>query len=718
MEHKLPLNAASSDLYFTSAMTHNGNLRPFPSGKSPVHCHHPQKSSMNQSPEKIFFAGAEKIDWALNEDLRLLQATLGPAGKAESLSDATVVHSVWWGGLLEIPRDRLAGKKIVCQFDNPPYHWVKQASFRDARQMVGLWVTQSRQATAQARTLGLPHAFVPYKLNTETFRRRTDDERRAVRASLGIPTDAYVIGNFHRDTEGGDLARPKSQKNPQLLLEIAVALRNRGVPAHVLLAGPRRHWLREALARANVPFTFAGERVNGDDIKTNILPRPRVAELYGALDLCLVTSLWEGGPYSILEAAATGTPVLSTRVGLAEDLLEPASLFSNLSEAVAKLADDEGRAKLASLRDPYANRVAQRHTVEAVAPQVTEMAQRLKEIAPYAPAVADTATPARPPSLSLWDKGRKALGLPPRHSGLTVSFFREFVKPPYGGGNQFMLALKTGFEELGVRVLVNEVAEHIDGYFFDSLWFDEKLLAKLERIANPVVVHRIDGPIHLYRGKDKEIDDQIFAVNTRLATSTVIQSDFTLEKVFQTGYRPVRPVVIRNAANPAIFRAPANKPAPDGRKIRIVATSWSDNPNKGGPVYKWLEENLDWNRYEFTFVGRCSETLNKARVVAPVASEKLAALLQEQDIYLTASQNDPCSNALIEAMSCGLPAIALRSGGHPELVGAGGLCFDRAEEIPACLDAIGADYDAYRRLLTPPSLREVAERYLALVKEP
>ncbi|MGZ3655140.1 MAG: glycosyltransferase [Bdellovibrionota bacterium] len=316
-------------------------------------------------------------------------------------------------------------------------------------------------------------------------------------------------------------------------------------------------------------------------------------------------------------------------------------------------------------------------------------------------------------------KGLQALGLSrPRHEGLTVSIFREFVKPPYGGANQFMLALKAAMESRGVRVLVNEVSPDIQGYYFDSLWFDEKLLRKLEKIENPVVIHRIDGPIHLYRGKDKEIDDQIFAVNSHLATSSVIQSDFTLEKVFETGYRPVRPVVVRNACDPAIFHPPAIPPKPLGRNLRIIATSWSDNPNKGGPVYKWLEDHLDYGRYEFTFVGRCSENLTKARVIAPVTSEKLADLLHEHDVYLTASQNDPCSNALIEALSSGLPAIALRSGGHPELVGAGGLCFQSAEEIPSLLDQLARDYEAIRARVNPPRMADVVERYLDLVRMP
>jgi glycosyltransferase involved in cell wall biosynthesis len=344
---------------------------------------------------------------------------------------------------------------------------------------------------------------------------------------------------------------------------------------------------------------------------------------------------------------------------------------------------------------------------------------KLLACSPFQPLAREEAHPRKRNPESALSRGLRRIGLVSAPwPELTVCIFREFVKPPYGGANQFMLALKDAFERRGVRVLVNEVSDYIDGYYFDSLWFDEKLLAKLERVHRPTVVHRIDGPIHLYRGKDKEIDDKIFATNKRLATSTVIQSDFTLEKVFETGYRPVRPTVIRNAVNPAIFFPQAKKTPLKGRKARIIASSWSDNPNKGGPVYKWLEENLDWSRYEFTFVGRCSEELRKAKVIAPVSSEKLAELLNEHDIYITASQNDPCSNALIEALSCGLPAIALKSGGHPELVAEGGLCFSQKEEIPALLDQISERYDWFGKMVHPPQMEDVAERYLRLVKEP
>jgi glycosyltransferase involved in cell wall biosynthesis len=46
-----------------------------------------------------------------------------------------------------------------------------------------------------------------------------------------------------------------------------------------------------------------------------------VAPLYHALDLYLIASRQEGGPKALLEAMASGVPVVTTRVGQAMDLV-------------------------------------------------------------------------------------------------------------------------------------------------------------------------------------------------------------------------------------------------------------------------------------------------------------------------------------------------------------------------------------------------------------
>jgi glycosyltransferase involved in cell wall biosynthesis len=85
-------------------------------------------------------------------------------------------------------------------------------------------------------------------------------------------------------------------------------------------------------------------------------------------------------------------------------------------------------------------------------------------------------------------------------------------------------------------------------------------------------------------------------------------------------------------------------------------------------------------------------------------------------VFLAASINDPSSNALLEALACGLPAVYRRSGGHPELVGDGGLPFETPEEVSGILDALVSQLDARRAAIRIPSLAEVADRYLEVLR--
>src|SRR5207249_7658350 len=133
------------------------------------------------------------------------------------------------------------------------------------------------------------------------------------------------------------------------------------------------------------------------------------------------------------------------------------------------------------------------------------------------------------------------------------------------------------------------------------------------------------------------------------------------ERQRSLGFDFKAPRVIHNAADPAIFHATGRAPFSVRRKVRLISTSWSDNVNKGAAVYKQLEKQLDWDRYEFTFVGRSRIPFDKIRVIPPQPSRELADLLRGHDVFITASLHESCSNALIEALSCGLPAVYVES---------------------------------------------------------
>jgi glycosyltransferase involved in cell wall biosynthesis len=291
----------------------------------------------------VHFAGDQQIKWALDEDLRWARQALDGELQEASPWRSRIIHAAWWPSALRLGSDALRGRRVLCFVDNAPSFYARQPEFHAVRPKVDKWIVRSRQAAAQFATLGMETEWAPYCVDPKTFfpLPPNDADLLALRRQLGLPEDAYVIGNFHLDTAftiGPD--RPKWQKGPDIFAEIVRRVREVEPRACVLLAGPRRHWLRQRLKSLNVPVFFAGREVAGDDFASNILDRATLNRLYNLLDLYVICSRWEGGPHSLLEACFSKTKVLSTRVGIAEDVLDARSLFDTIPEAVARILKD------------------------------------------------------------------------------------------------------------------------------------------------------------------------------------------------------------------------------------------------------------------------------------------------------------------------------------------------------------------------------------------
>ncbi len=278
-----------------------------------------------------------------------------------------------------------------------------------------------------------------------------------------------------------------------------------------------------------------------------------------------------------------------------------------------------------------------------------------------------------------------------------------------------------------MRALVRELADHglaveqqrisagTPACLFNSFNFD---FGRLRRFSarGARLVHRVDGPIGVYRGFDDGTDDRIARINAELASATILQSRFSLDKHRELGLELREPVVVPNAVDPAIFHPPPSREPLEGRRVRVVATSWSDNPRKGGDALAWLDRNVDPARFELTFAGRRPALdFQHVKVVGPLDSQALAGLLRTQDVYLAPSRDDPCSNALLEALACGLPAAYRDSGGHPELVGEGGLPFRGDEELGDVLERLVSELDERRGAISVRPIASVADRYLEIL---
>lgn len=154
-------------------------------------------------------------------------------------------------------------------------------------------------------------ALVPIGVDLNLFKRVAPIEKTRLRKKWSVPAGAICIGSFQKDGSGwGEGMQPKWIKGPDVFIEVCRQLAA-SYPLFCLLSGPSRGYVKTGLSNAGIPF----KHVYLDEYA-------EVAELYQSLDLCIVTSREEGGPKSIMESMGTGVPVVTTRVGMAVDLVQ------------------------------------------------------------------------------------------------------------------------------------------------------------------------------------------------------------------------------------------------------------------------------------------------------------------------------------------------------------------------------------------------------------
>jgi glycosyltransferase involved in cell wall biosynthesis len=297
-----------------------------------------------------------------------------------------------------------------------------------------------------------------------------------------------------------------------------------------------------------------------------------------------------------------------------------------------------------------------------------------------------------------------------------LSIFHEFVPAPAGGASQALRALTGECERRGITVQTNVLAAGTRACLFNSFNFDfDRLRLLAPRAEGARLVHRVGAVTSLYRGFDDGTDARVAAINAELADATIAISHATVDMYRQIGIELVDPHVVHNPCDASIFNPEDRDSFDRGRKTKVISVSWSSNPRKGGPVFRWLEDELDPDRFELTFVGNASESFDRARSIPPLPSRELAAELRRHDVFFTATENDAYSNALVEALSCGLPAIYLDSGGSSEAVKDAGFAFREKEEIPGLLDRLVDEYEVRQAAISLPSLEEIADAYLGVL---
>ena len=192
------------------------------------------------------------------------------------------------------------------------------------------------------------HAVTLPALPPEEERRRLRRERRL---ELGLPQEAVLVGSF---------IRLHPQKRPRDILRLAWRMSNR--PFHFLLVGggPLEAEIEEELRRH--PLSNF----------TRLPMQQDTTALFDALDICLLTSAFEGLPVFLLEGLAREIPCVSTDVGEVRTLLsrgggvlggEPGDL--DAIEAALEQLRDPARRRREGIRGR--EKVARDHGLDAYA---------------------------------------------------------------------------------------------------------------------------------------------------------------------------------------------------------------------------------------------------------------------------------------------------------------------------------------------------------------
>ena len=207
---------------------------------------------------------------------------------------------------------------VLCTIHHiVPWKWNKQKydEFMLRDQFVNLYHTYTEETARIIKEISKkPVVVIPHWVDTKTW---FSLDKNECRKELGIRKSKFVIGSFQRDTEGDDLSSPKLEKGPDIFLEIVKQFNLSRWNVLVLLGGYRRQYITNQLTKAGINYKYFEKA----DITT-------VNKMYNSCDLYIVSSRCEGGPQALFEASSTKTPIISSNVGQATNLLDKRCIYS------------------------------------------------------------------------------------------------------------------------------------------------------------------------------------------------------------------------------------------------------------------------------------------------------------------------------------------------------------------------------------------------------
>ncbi len=276
---------------------------------------------------------------------------------------------------------------------------------------------------------------------------------------------------------------------------------------------------------------------------------------------------------------------------------------------------------------------------------------------------------------------------------------------PFGGGNQFGKALSSYLIKQGISVvfdlkndnidiiLLTDPRSYLSSYAFGPIEISNYLKVK----PDVILVQRINECDQ--RKGTLLVNRQLVLANSIMDHTIYIGTwlvDLFKDKgfIFTDKYS-----IILNGGDREIFQYKHHEL--NSEKIKIVTHHWGASWLKGWDVYLRLDKLLEKSDYkdgiEFHYIGNVPKDVVMRNIIVhkPCAGIELAKMLQQHDIYLTASINEPAGMHHIEGALCGLPLLYRNSGALPEYCQGFGVSFDGVDDFEEALNTIIENFDYY-----------------------
>lgn len=218
----------------------------------------------------------------------------------------SVIHFGSLNTYLNQPFPPHKSNKLIVTWYHIPNSFDFNKSVKGKADKVDIWITSNSLTKSKLLELGIAQykiELVP--IAVESFFNKSDKKE------YKNENKPFIIGSFLKDGSGwGEGNQPKYVKGPDVLVKTLIEL-NKRHDIMVKLSGPSRGFVISSLKKENVQFEhyFFEDKID-------------LIKYYKSCDVCLITSREEGGPLSLLESMALGIPVVSTKVGMAVDIIK------------------------------------------------------------------------------------------------------------------------------------------------------------------------------------------------------------------------------------------------------------------------------------------------------------------------------------------------------------------------------------------------------------